>query len=318
MQITAVIVTFNRLEKLRKALACYDRQTIPFRHVIVVDNHSEDGTAEFLKEWAAASSTFGRHVVSTEENLGGSGGFYRGQLKAMEFNPDWVFLADDDAYPDDDLVAQFQAFAAEHDVAVMSAVCGMVYHPSGAIECQHRSRYVIERHRLLRRISSEEADYQQPAFRIDFLSYVGVFLNGKALRQVGLVNPDYFIYFDDTEHSLRLAKYGPLWCVPAIRIAHDNQATRPQQPSPVLVSWDEYYFTRNEHVMLRRHFPLVALNRLRIALLHRLKGVDNAARNKLRWQAVKDAWRGRMGKHPLYRPGWQVMQSASQSQVKDR
>ncbi len=308
MQITAVIVTFNRLEKLRKALACYDRQTISFSHVIVVDNHSTDGTADFLKEWASAPSAFGRQVVTTEENLGGSGGFYRGQLKAMEFHPDWIFLADDDAYPDDDLVAQFLAFAAGHDVAAMSAVCGMVYHPSGDIECQHRSRYLIERHRLLRRIYSEEADYQQPMFRIDFLSYVGSFLNGKALRKVGLVDPGFFIYHDDTEHSLRLAKYGPLWCVPAIRIAHDNQATRPQQPSPVLVSWDEYYFTRNEHVMLRKHFLLVALNRLRIALLHRLKGVDNPARNKVRWQAVKDAWLGRMGKHPVYRPGWQVMQ----------
>ncbi len=49
--IGAVIVTFNRLEKLKKALASYEKQTLLPEYIIVVDNASNDGTKEYLEEW---------------------------------------------------------------------------------------------------------------------------------------------------------------------------------------------------------------------------------------------------------------------------
>ena len=36
--VDAVIVTYNRLEKLRNALSCYEKQTAPLRTLIIVDN----------------------------------------------------------------------------------------------------------------------------------------------------------------------------------------------------------------------------------------------------------------------------------------
>ena len=48
MNNAVVIVTYNRVELLKECLACVCGQTIPFSRVIVVDNHSTDGTAEFL------------------------------------------------------------------------------------------------------------------------------------------------------------------------------------------------------------------------------------------------------------------------------
>lgn len=46
-KIGAVIVTFNRIEKLKKALFSYESQTVVPDILIVVDNHSNDGTHEF-------------------------------------------------------------------------------------------------------------------------------------------------------------------------------------------------------------------------------------------------------------------------------
>lgn len=77
MTVDVVIVAYNRLEKLKKALLCYERQTSPFRNMIVVNNHSTDRTTEFLEEWSNVDSPFAKDVITTEENLGGlGGGFY--------------------------------------------------------------------------------------------------------------------------------------------------------------------------------------------------------------------------------------------------
>ena len=49
--IGCVIVTFNRLEKLKKTLNIYARQSLLPLYLIVVNNASTDGTDKYLEEW---------------------------------------------------------------------------------------------------------------------------------------------------------------------------------------------------------------------------------------------------------------------------
>lgn len=51
MKIGAVVVTYNRLDKLKKALKSFeDQQYLPV-YVIVVNNASTDTTAQYLQQW---------------------------------------------------------------------------------------------------------------------------------------------------------------------------------------------------------------------------------------------------------------------------
>ena len=50
MKLGVVLVTFNRLDKLKISLDCYEKQTIKPDYVIVVNNNSSDGTTEFLQD----------------------------------------------------------------------------------------------------------------------------------------------------------------------------------------------------------------------------------------------------------------------------
>lgn len=306
MTVDVVIVTYNRLEKLKKTLQCYERQSCAFRNMIVVNNHSTDGTAEYLTEWSKLDSPFAKYIITTEENLGGSGGYFVGQKKAVELNPDWVFLADDDAYPELQMMEHFYSFAASHDISSFSAVCAKVNYINGETNFKHRSRVQFRRNRFCDRIDSTASDYDQEYFTIDMLSYVGPFINVAALRQVGFVNPEYFIYYDDSEHSLRLKKYGELICVPSILITHDEMPEVADQPSK-MISWKDYYFYRNNTHMLIRHYPKAALHQLKIAVKHKLQYPQ--PRNDDEWMrrvAIKDAWLNRLGKHKTYVPGWDV------------
>ena len=93
MNITAVIVTYNRLELLKLTIEKLRRQTLPLKHIIVVaDNKSADGTAEFLREIADDCVV----PLFCEANEGGAGGFYHGIKKAYALGSDYVWLMSDD------------------------------------------------------------------------------------------------------------------------------------------------------------------------------------------------------------------------------
>ena len=50
MNVIAVVVTYNRLELLKRNLSCLRRQTVPLTTLVVVDNGSTDGTGAWLDE----------------------------------------------------------------------------------------------------------------------------------------------------------------------------------------------------------------------------------------------------------------------------
>ena len=301
MKLDLVIVTYNRLEKLKKALQCYERQTKTFRNLIVVNNHSNDGTKDFLEEWELINSPFSKHVINTDENLGGSGGFYIGQKYAMTLNPDWIYLADDDAYAEPDMIETFYGFCETNEIDKVSAICGTVRNLNGEIALQHRCTFELINKSIYKRINSVNEDYQKESFQIDLLSYVCAFINVKALKKCGLVNPKYFIYFDDTEHSIRLKKYGIIICVSNIKIIHEEIPNKDGCDE----LWKKYYIIRNHCHMLRKHFFRAAIDRT-IYMLKQSKNVkycDNMNRKIIR-TAIFDAWCGRLGRHKTYKPGW--------------
>ena len=78
MKSVAVIVTHNRIDLLKECLDCVNSQEIPFSRIIVVDNHSSDGTKEYLDKIGDPRYI----VIHSEKNLGGAGGFSLGLQEA--------------------------------------------------------------------------------------------------------------------------------------------------------------------------------------------------------------------------------------------
>ena len=304
MTVDVVIVTYNRLEKLKKAIACYDSQTKGFRNMIVVNNHSTDGTTDYLEEWKDKDAPYSKYVINTNDNLGGSGGYYLGQKKALDLGAEWIFLADDDAYAATDMMELFYDYASRHSSEKISAICGTVYHSDGTIDMNHRSRYELKNRRFFFRLPSTDEDYQKDEFGIDFLSYVGSFIKREAMEKAGLVDPRFFIFWDDSEHSIRLKKYGKLICVPSIKVIHDDLPVSPSKQDKPNVTWKDYYYERNETVLFIKHFPLVALHQLRIFLKKKHTGFYSTDFGRIKIDAMHDAWLGCMGRHKLYKPGW--------------
>lgn len=306
--IDAAIVTFNRLAKLKHALECYDKQTVPFRRLIVVDNHSTDGTIEYLKEWETVPAKYEKHVIYLPSNVGGSGGFYEGEKYAMEHGADWVYISDDDAYPEEQLVEKFLAFYEKHAEENISAICAAVTFVNGEIIDSHRLHVYVEGNTLVSNPACLD-EYKTPYFEFNSLSYVGVFLSVKALHQVGLVNPDFFIYQDDAEHSIRLSKYGKMYCVPTIKVIHDTEIIlQMTEEDKNRILWKEYYLARNCVYMISQHYPSFKKKTIIRILdsIHSHRKHSMILAEKMRLEGIWDALHGRLGIHKVYRPGMDV------------
>lgn len=308
-----VIVTYNRINKLKKALNCYNIQTEKFDSLIVVNNNSNDGTYEYLNQWSKLNEKYKKIVINLPENIGGSGGFYEGIKKALNENIDWIWLADDDAYPNNDCIDNFYKFLSKVDYKnEISAICGAVY-SENKIDLCHRK--TIEKSNILNRIKFVKCpieNYENKSFEIDLFSYVGSVVNLKAVKQVGNTNKNLFIYYDDTEHSIRLKEYGKIMCVPDIKIIHDSGAIEITEND--MFSWRNYYLIRNRIFLLKKFYYFEAvISSISIVLKSYLKYYLKLKRNynrnshKMELTAVKDAWNNNLGRHEIYKPGFKIM-----------
>lgn len=308
IKLVAVVVTYNRLEKLGKALLSYEMQTRHCSELVIVNNCSTDGTEQFLENWKLEPSDYIKHVLKTGSNVGGAGGFYTGMEYAMRLNADWVWLADDDAYPEEDSFENIYAYLNMYkDKDNISAICSSVIKPDGSISYEHRG--FLSHGVCWNKKNSDANDYLLDNFKIDLFSYVGVAISAKALYSVGLCKKDFFIHFDDSEHSLRLRKFGNILCIPSIRVIHDVPVDAIITTGGIKkYDWKAYYGVRNSiYSYLQHHLPTALILTLRIVIWQNilsLTGRISKESRQLMMTAVWDGWKGNLGIHNLYKPGY--------------
>lgn len=295
-----VLVTYNRLSKLKKTLGAYERQLKQPEYIIVVDNASTDGTREFLDIWKTENDGgFKRIVIHSTINLGGSGGFFLGETKALKQNASWIMISDDDAYPSKDYISGICEYLKDKTSDDYSIICGKVEESKTYVNI-HRSFFKTLWNRNFHCPATAE-QYKKHEFYPDFVSYVGIVVNKQKLKKVGLVDKDFFIWCDDTEHSYRLGRVGKIVCLPYLTMFHDVEATNNE------LSWKSYYGYRNDLMFFKRHFPfhypIVLLLIFIKTLASPLKG-RSIKELRLRMCAMKDSIMNHLGMNNTYKPGW--------------
>lgn len=297
-----VIVTYNRIDELKQTLPLYEKQTFLPKRIVVVDNCSTDGTNDYLKSWLNDDKKgISKHLISLPSNQGGSGGFYAG-LEYMQSNEDvdWIWVADDDAYPSLDAFENANIFLNDHinEIDDISALCGMIEY-EGHIASVQRARFqktLFGKHEMP---VKDKVFEQNECFDIDLYSFVGTILNREKLLKAGLPRKDFFIYQDDYEHAVRMGKQGRIVCFTKIKVNHKDNYLMNNQ-----VSWRDYYATRNIVIMYKEHFEK---KDLRIRILRRLLVAYvsfNPKKIKVIKEAIRDGKEGKSGLHSVYVPGW--------------
>ena len=307
MNLTAVIVTHNRCQKLQHTLAATLAQ--PFSAIIVVDNASTDGT----RAWLAGQHDPRLHLILSEQNSGGAGGFAQGMIAALNYDPDWLVCYDDDAYPAPDALQQFTAL----DLGNTDSAAAAVYYPDGRLCEMNRPSYNPFWHprKLLRTALgvftgrargafhvTDSACQGAEALPIDSSSFVGFFVRADWVRRLPLPEPGLFIYGDDVLYTLNLTKHGARHrFLPTVRFIHDcstfQTARRGYHPL-----WKAYFTYRNGLLIYRMaagvwFYPVALLKALLwLAAVRHYR--NKRLYLRLWWQAVRDGIRQDLSRDP--------------------
>lgn len=296
-----IIVTYNRLDRLKTALIKYDEQTKPPAYVLVVDNASTDGTQEYLREWQACpGSKYQRIVVRLPFNTGGSGGYYHGVEEGRKLDCDFLYLTDDDAYPEKDVLEKLEQGYYSLRGKKVVAICTSIIN-YGKYELGHRCMvsYGPLRIRLSR---IPKRDYSKAYFPVDMFAFGGVAVSREASLNTDPPRQEYFICHDDTDYALRIGKQGGMYCFPAC-IVHHNIG----RYIDGLATWKDYYDTRNWIDVVRTHFPrryywpaIIDRYLKRCTILAKLFHKRDKSHRAMCLEAIRDAMNSRLGFNEKY------------------
>ena len=196
-RIAAVVVTYNRLELLRRLVKALG--DVPeLDEVLVLDNASTDGTGE----WLAGLDGDRVQARTLEHNTGGAGGFHDGLAWAVERGADLVWLMDDDGLPEPDCLALLLARAGDLDfwgpVVVDEADPERLVLP---IRLPGGTR-VVHAMTDVRRAADDGL------IRGIVIPFNGVLVTRQLVERIGLPRSEFFIWGDDHEYRLRAERAG--------------------------------------------------------------------------------------------------------------
>ncbi len=195
VNVTAAIVTYNRLDLLKESLAAVLAQTAYLTHILVINNQSTDGTKEYLDRLTDPRLI----VIHASENLGGAGGF---NLAVKQFitalTDDYVWLMDDDTLPEPTALEKMVSFATTHANI-------------GFTQSQVRWRDVNGPAAYMNVVAPRAFYWQDalitpnnPAIEVVNSTFVSVMIPRERVLAVGLPQKEYFIWGDDMEYTNRL------------------------------------------------------------------------------------------------------------------
>ncbi len=256
MNIVSVIVTRNRLNLLQRCIEFIRNQTRKPDKIIVINNDSTDGTGEWLDE-----QTDIIHIRNP--NTGGAGGFHRGIEEGMKLGADWLWLMDDDGYPDPDQLKLLEKRIGTKPASAWNAEVVSIQNPQEYAFGMLRMRKDMKP--WLGKPIRERKKFES-FWEADGIYPGGTFFNGslisvEAIRKIGNVDSSMFIWGDDVDFHWRLFHYAPVYTV------RDATHFHPRLHDKEIPLWKLYFGLRNFIRNHNRYYPLAWIRNFRFILV---------------------------------------------------
>lgn len=194
-KVDAIVVTYNRLDLLKKCLYALLRQTYKLHNIFVIDNNSQDKTLLFLKELSSKYSKI--KVVHLSANIGGAGGFYVGMKEFIEKSKaDYAWVMDDDAIPTPSALTKLMDKTAE--IAKLGFLCSNVRWKDNSPAKMN----------IPQPTSNWNEKVSQGLVEVEYASFVAILFPRKVITDIGLPIKEFFIWGDDVEYTKRITNSG--------------------------------------------------------------------------------------------------------------
>jgi GT2 family glycosyltransferase len=252
--VVVVVLGYNEIAWLGRCLSSvlatrYDNFTVVF-----VDNASSDGSRELVADQFPAV-----HIVLNDRNLGYAGGNNSGIEYAFTLDPDCVVLLNPDTWVEPDWLNHLvDVFRDDPEIGVVTAMI-RTYDSNTRLDtsCSQIFRTIPAC------LDDLWTDKLKPWYYTDTGSGAALMMSRKFLTTVGIIDPEFFIYFEEIDLLRRGRLHGFRLAISTTGIVHHfNRLEDPEQTRPTKIRFERGHmiFTlKNQNEPLIKSFIKFAL-----------------------------------------------------------
>lgn len=233
-ELSIIIVNYKQKGLVKQCIKGIEqsRISVPYE-IIIVDNHSQDGCIEMLKQEF-------EHVITiaSEKNGGFAYGNNLGIKKALG---KYIMIMNPDVALTEGAIETMVEFLKIHPR------CGIVgprlIHPDGTIQyscrCFPKTYTPLLRRTILGKISLAQKELRRYLMmdwghgiskKVDWIFGACIMLKKEALEIVGIFDERFFLYFEDCDLCRRMWQHGfEVWYVAEVELVHYHQRLSDQR-----------------------------------------------------------------------------------------
>lgn len=279
-KIVVVVPNWNGADSLASCLDSLQAQSLK-AHIIVVDNGSTDGSLELLERYS------GVEVIKHDVNKGYAGGVNPGFRRAIELKAAYAAPFNNDAVADKDWLKTLAAYLDKQPRA--GAAAPKVLTADGKRLDSTGDLYTVWGLPYPRGRGETDTDKYDAQTDIFGASGAASLYRVAMLKEIGLLDEDFFAYYEDVDLSFRAQLAG--WrvaFVPQSVVYHQIGGT-----SGKLKGFAAYQTLKNQPLLLYKNVPRQYLWRVgwRFTLAHTLFFLRAVSRGQ-GWPALKGDLKG--------------------------
>ncbi len=212
--------------------------------IVVVDNGSKDDSVfEIKKQFSEVK------IIENKKNLGFSGGNNVGVRDAINNGADYVLLINNDTTVEEKFLSKLVELGeSDKKIGILGSKICFYNEPNRIWFAGGKINWLKNKgtHIGLDEIDNRQYDKTK---KVDYLTGCCLLIKREVIEKVGILAEDYFLYYEDTDFSLRVKNTGyKVIYVPKSKIYHKiSRSTNPGSSNYI------YYHTRNGLALAKRN-----------------------------------------------------------------
>ena len=253
MSRTLVIIPhYNKLILLKECLFHLQKQKYENFDVVIVDNGSSDGSAEYIKKLSDSDKRY--HSILLSDNTGFACAVNRGFEFAIENSYDYSILLNNDAYVEDDFVKELvTAIKLGKNLFAVSSMM-INYHDKDLID-SFGDGYSIFGWSMQGHVGEQVSSINTNEYCFSACGGAAIY-NNSVLKEIGLLDENFFAYLEDIDLSYRAKLFGyDIKTCFAARCYHLGSATSGSKYNEFKVRTS----ARNNIYLIYKNMPLIQI-----------------------------------------------------------
>lgn len=252
-KVSIIILNWNGWQDTLECFESLEKISYSNYEVIVLDNNSANESAEKIKNWIAhKKSSVNYKLIINSRNAGFAGGNNPGIEYAVNNKSDYVLLLNNDTIVEPEFLDKLvKVGESDKNFGIIGP---KIYYESDRSRIWFGGGYFSwlggGRHAEFNKIDKNPHD--DKIKEINFMTGCCFLIKREAIEKMGLMNEDFFLYYEDTEWSLRAEKNGyKIIYAPGAHIWHKVSRSVKPESNPAV----HYYHIRNALLLSALHAP---------------------------------------------------------------